>query len=598
MEKQMIRAMLLFVPIYFFSVSFLHSAEKRVGQEEKLIIPENYTPDKAWPMIFIYQDQADEDQFKGTPYFGAFHGNVGRLLLAANKYNFDPFKIYCTGFSRSGHGLLERAWCHPHRFAAGSPVCQDMRWKKQYGAIQKIKQLKYIKEMPVLMLHGNRDSFYKSGKQNYEYMKEHGCPVEWGEYPGGHNPGPIYYKDFKRITSFFDKHTLNPYPKEIIHMVWRNGMTRAFWVDGMAEKVVPDKERPWFQVSVKDGNVIQVDGSESMKKLNLYLNDKIVEMSKDVSVMFKEKELYKGKPSPKLQVTLHEGEIYTKVGSTRPFWETLNEFYRTPQTSGAYDWLYMTMNTKFQDRRHDLDVTRRVCLDVGVKFADAPEKEVIDPGTKKFVSLDVMRDEASLTADTAALKRKIPLHASLKSKRFSLQGKCDGEGKPYKMVGTGEGKSGDVVVLKAVFENKSDKDVKLHMELIRSYFMQYVNGVFPKQRDPFLKGIWEIAGTRAVQWQFIKHGNEVYQVLAFVMLNPDGKLPEPKELKLTPTGYRKGFVGVTQELTLKAGAKVEIPMLFVNGHSTQPKGKKPPYPDLAEVIKTIKPQVIDVLKAL
>jgi predicted esterase len=588
----------LIVILILISASILLFAEKPVGQEEKLIIPQDYTPDKAWPMIFIYQNQVDDEQFKDKPYFGAFQGGTSRLLLAANKYNFDPFRIYCTGFSRSGHGLLEKAWMYPHIYAAGSPVCEDMRQKEQYGAVQKITQLKYIKEMPILMLHGSNDSFYKTGKKNYEYMKEHGCPVEWGEYKGGHTPTPIYYRDFKRITSFFDKYTLNPYPKDIIHMVWRNGVTRAFWVDAKAASIVRDKERPWFQVSVKENNVIQVDGNDDMKKLDLYLNDKILDMSKDITVMLKDKELYKGKPGPKVTVTLHNGDYYKPKEASRPFWEVLQEFYKTPQVSGSYDWLYMTMNTKFKDLRYDIDVTRRVCLDVGVKYTDSPEKEVIDPKSKKFVKVDVMQAEASLTADTSLLKRKIPVHAKLTSKMFGLQGKCDGGDKPYKMVGAGEAKSGDVIVLKAVFENKSDKEVKLYMELIRSYFMQYVNGVFPKKPDSFHKGIWEISGTRGVQWQFIKHRNEVYQVCAFVMLNPEGKLPDPKELKLTPTGYRKGFVGVTQEVTLKAGAKVEIPMLFVNGHSTEPKAKKPPYPDLAEVIKTIKPQVIETLKEL
>jgi len=158
------------------------------GEEEFLIVPRRYTPERAWPLIVVLQNQISEKQAARVPYF-VVYGSAGReqIIEVARKFRIDPFRIYATGFSRSGHGLLERTWTTPHQFAAIAPVCEDMRHKEQYKR-QKIDLLKYIQQTPTLLAHGEHDSFRRTGRKNYELMKAAGCPVEWLWYPGGHNP--------------------------------------------------------------------------------------------------------------------------------------------------------------------------------------------------------------------------------------------------------------------------------------------------------------------------------------------------------------------------------------------------------------------------
>ena len=289
--------------------ALLRAAEH--DQEEWLIVPKDYTPEKSWPLILASQNQIAVKAMENFPCFAAYGPSealVAPLLEMARKYNIDPYRIYATGFSRSGHGLLETAWQYPDRFAAIAPVCEDMRWKEQYKR-QKIDLLRYIQQTPTLLLHGDHDSFLASGRKNYELMKAAGCPVEFGTFPGGHGPDPIYFHDITRITRFFDQHALNPYPKVVDHVVYTYSATRAFWVDCQVAKGSIEHVYPVLKVQVKDGNRIEVTANEGVRKLTFFLNDKLVDMAPTASVAFQGKEIYHGPVQPQLTVTLREGEV-------------------------------------------------------------------------------------------------------------------------------------------------------------------------------------------------------------------------------------------------------------------------------------------------
>jgi len=572
-------------------------AERERYQEECLIIPEDYTPERSWPIFVVWQNMVDDEQLKGTPYFAAFGGNRGTIMAAAAKWNFDPMRIYATAFSRSGHGLLEKAWQYPHRYAAIVPVCNDLRQKKQYKR-QKNVLVRYLQQTPTKLLHGKNDSFVRTGKILHEFMVETECPVTWEAFPGGHSPYPVYYKDMKkRVLDFFDAHPLDPYPREVVHVLYNNTATRAFWVDAKIPKLTDAKPWPEFKVRVRAGNVVEVLGaSEEVKKLVFYLSDKLVDMGKPVKVIFGDRVLYSGKAEAKLEVKVHDGAFQDRDG-VRPLWEELTEFYRTPQTAGAYDWVHFGMKTLFADPRHGVPAKRTIWLDLGIKEAGAPPKAVIDPKSKSFVRLDVMKPAAEADAAMSALARKLPVEVSVRTKMFSLQGVVDGEGKPSVLRPVGEGRSGEVILVKVRVSNKGRKGLTCLAELKRSVFMRYKEGIFPKQpeKGDAFRGIWEIAGTRQIRWQWLKHRNEAYQVFGFLMLNPGG-LPAAKQLFLEGCQYNVGFHGVKRELALEPGATVELPLLLMSANPPDPKAKKPKYPDLAEIVRALWPQLMKELK--
>ena len=102
-----------------------------------------------------------------------------------------------------------------------------------------------------------------------------------------------------------------------------------------------------------------------------------------------------------------------------------------------------------------------------------------------------------------------------------------------------------------------------------------------------------MAGTRGVFWQYFNvHGNEPYQVLGFLMLNPSDL---PKVMPVCYATYRTPLWAVQRELTLRGGTALELPLLLSSVPSSDPKSEKPRLPDLIGIIERTRP---DLLKAM
>ena len=295
-----------------------------------LSVPDDYTPDKSWPVVVSTQDNPAPELMKRTPYFLVHAGGQGtvatrkihdELTALAARYNIDPFRIYGTGFSRGGQEILIQAWQHPDWFAAIAPVCSDLREKPDRN--RRDLNVKYLVNVPTLMLHGTGDSFRRTGEIEYELMKEAGCPVIWQTYAGGHSPALPFKQNVKLLTDFFDKHRLDLYPKKVVHLVEHKRYSRAFWVDSTLVKDASGIKAV-FQVEVKDGNRIEVEANELIASLQLHLNEKLVDMKKPVTVVAGEKTLYQGPAKAVLTVKLRDGEAYQPEPS-RPLWEELLE---------------------------------------------------------------------------------------------------------------------------------------------------------------------------------------------------------------------------------------------------------------------------------
>ena len=565
------------------------------GEEEYLIVPAGYTPAKAWPLIVVSQNQVSEAEMAKVPYF-AVYGGTGTepLLEVARKYHIDPRRIYATGFSRSGHGLLETAWTCPDRFAAIAPVCEDMREKEQYK-IQKIDQLKYI-VTPTYLWHGANDSFLKTGRRNFEIMTAAGCPVWFGTFPGGHSPDGIYFRDIRRLTDFFDHHTLDPFPKRVLHVIYTAAATRAFWVDALMIRFAPTTAYPFYEVRVRDGNVIEVEASEAVGRLILHLSGKLVEMDKPVTVVRGGKELYKGRAAEELIVTVHEGKVNERRGQV-PLWEQLEAVRSLPNWTGAHDWLYLDMHTAFDDPRLGRPVARRISLDLGFRPAGGAEAAKIAPDSKAFASLKVHDPAAAAAFDLSGLSRKLPVTVTARARCFSLAGSAidPGGADPIRLVKAGEGKSGQVALVEVRLTSKADGTIACAARLTRNPYMQYPHGMWSAPDSAPGRGILEYAGTRGISWQFIQLGNEAYQVLAFISLDAAGVGPA-KPLLATPTGYRKGFFGVQREATLKGGSSLDLPVLLISVPCGDYKAAKPAIPDLAKIIDRIAPELAKAIQ--
>ena len=291
-----------------------------------LSVPKDYTPKKSWPVIVSIQDNPSTEQMATVPYFLVHAGGKAAELTTkirtylknlAARYNIDPLRIYGTGFSRGGHELLAQAWQHPHWFAAIAPVCNDLRGEP------KVLNVKYLNLTPTLLLHGKGDSFLRTGKVVFEHMKQAGCNVQFQTYDGGHSPKLPFKENVKLLTDFFDKHKLDPFPKTVVHLVSHKRYSRAFWINARLTKDAGG-QKAVVKVAARKGNRIEIDATAEIAAVDLYLNDKLVDPAKPVTITAGDRQLYKGPVSAKLTVTLKEGPAFGRRDA-RPLWEEMLE---------------------------------------------------------------------------------------------------------------------------------------------------------------------------------------------------------------------------------------------------------------------------------
>jgi hypothetical protein len=274
-------------------------------------------------VVLSTQDNPKPEVMRSTPFFLVHCGGMGveastrietELAALAAKYNIDPLRIYATSFSRGGQEILLQAADHPHWFAAIAPVDNDLRNEPGMSHVK-------ILRTPVLQLHGDHDMFRQSGKELFDLMKQAGVPVTWADYAGGHDPRPIWDKTPKVWMTFFAKHVMDPYPKTVEHVATHKRHGRAYWVDATVIKDAGGLKGR-FKVSVDKPNAITVQTSQDIAALDIFLCDKLVDMSKPVKVVEGEKTLYEGPSAEKLTIAIRQGEPYGK--KARPaLWEEL-----------------------------------------------------------------------------------------------------------------------------------------------------------------------------------------------------------------------------------------------------------------------------------
>ena len=285
-----------------------------LGQYD-LIVPEQYNPGQAFPAIVSYQDDPDSTYVRRTPFFliRAFYvgypqgwWNIecktrGILKDVCSQFNVDPCAIYATGFSFGGHTALCMGWRYPHWFAAIAPVCSDLR---DY----KISYVRYLTNVPTLLLYGNRDYFLLDGRNIFNMMRQAGCCVQLHVFPGGHDSDVPYTSDIGRMLAFFNQSRMNPYPKSVSHIIENPRYGRAFWVNASLDGNKTTKAT--IDVQVRPGNRIDIDSSPEVAQVDLYLSDKLVDMERPLSVQANGKVIFEGRPAKKLTLKLSDAEPF------------------------------------------------------------------------------------------------------------------------------------------------------------------------------------------------------------------------------------------------------------------------------------------------
>jgi predicted peptidase len=185
-----------------------------------IFVPPEYTQQRAWPVIlflhgsgerggdgFIHMDvgigpalrkqrqqipaivvmpQAPADEIWSSEPMLRFA--LRSLEEASRDYHFDPQRIYLTGISLGGAGVLHLAPLIRGRVAAVVPICAFLERPDVPADPQKLDALAAaLAEVPVWVFHGANDQVVpvERARQIVAALKKPGRDVRYTEYPTG-----------------------------------------------------------------------------------------------------------------------------------------------------------------------------------------------------------------------------------------------------------------------------------------------------------------------------------------------------------------------------------------------------------------------------
>ncbi|MGE4549868.1 MAG: PHB depolymerase family esterase [Opitutales bacterium] len=119
------------------------------------------------------------------------------LGIIREEFNVDKNRIYLMGHSMGGGGTWHLGMKYPDLWAALAPVAP--------APPKNIQDLVKIKDMPVIVVQGDRDGLVRSSRIWVAKMKELGMNHEYIEVKGGNHIRPAFEK-LPEIYDFFDRH--------------------------------------------------------------------------------------------------------------------------------------------------------------------------------------------------------------------------------------------------------------------------------------------------------------------------------------------------------------------------------------------------------
>ena len=163
---------------------FLHGGGERGDDLELLKIhgpPKLVAAGRQFPMIIVSPQCPKDQRWQSVTLLALLDG-------LCEKYKVDQDRIYLTGISMGGFGLLALAFDAPDRFAALAPICGggETYWAKS------------IKHVPVWAFHGELDEGVpvRRSQEMVDELKKQGADPKLTIFPGvGHISWPAVYDD-------------------------------------------------------------------------------------------------------------------------------------------------------------------------------------------------------------------------------------------------------------------------------------------------------------------------------------------------------------------------------------------------------------------
>lgn len=283
-----------------------------------LYVPQGYSSQIAYPLVVCLHGAG----FDGNRYLERWSTRLGKshIILCPSveggtwwtndaalqvisligeirsRYNIDTNRIYLTGMSNGGVGALRIGVNFSDIFAGIIPMAGAM-------PDEAFPLLQNLKNTHIYIIHGSKDQVIpvEYSRKISNRLIELGYDVVYREHDRVHPEAGGHFfpvEELPDLIKWLEGKRRNPYPKELIKLASNGEGNSYYWVRIDETEGSKEKRTNWslftqIEAKVTDENRIEVK-SKKVKRYTIFLNDKIVDLSKPVTIVTNGKVSFEG----------------------------------------------------------------------------------------------------------------------------------------------------------------------------------------------------------------------------------------------------------------------------------------------------------------
>ena len=274
------------------------------------------------------------------PYGAWFTRRAEELVLATiqdlrRRYHVDPDRMFLTGMSNGGIGAWLIGMHHAPLFAGIAPMAAGLD-----GPLMPF--LANLRNTPIYMIHGEKDQVMpvelsRSISRELEML---GYPHVYREHQGEHpHAGGHYFpkEELPDLVAWLKNQRRDPLPTRLTVVRDASHFQSFSWLrldatdriaafsDDLVDKSderIARREYARLDASIVGANRIEVR-AERVRRYSLFLNDRLIDLSKPITVITNGQVSFKGTVTQSLEALLRQSRIRQDPGELFPIHLTI-----------------------------------------------------------------------------------------------------------------------------------------------------------------------------------------------------------------------------------------------------------------------------------
>lgn len=305
-----------------------------------LAVPASYDPSKRFGLVVClhgagfdgeaylerWRARLSDDYILACPTYPAgawFTRRAEELVLATihdlrTRYHIDPDRVFLTGMSNGGIGAWLIGMHHAPLFAGIAPMAAGLD-----DVLMPF--LANLRNTPVYMIHGTKDQVMpvELSRSISRELERLGYPHVYREHHGEHPMAGGHYfprEELPGLVAWFDGRRRGSLPARVTLVRDASHFQPFSWVrldatdsiaafsDDLVDKsdaAMARREYAKLDAAITGANRIEVK-AERVRRYSVFLNDRLVDLTKPVTVVTNDRISFEGKVTPSLETLLRQ----------------------------------------------------------------------------------------------------------------------------------------------------------------------------------------------------------------------------------------------------------------------------------------------------